>query len=206
MCACRPSPTKTPARFGLLQRDRDFEHYQDLEASYHARPSLLVEPLGKWGKGAVRLVEIPTTTEFDDNIVAFWMPEKLPPPGEAIEMEYRLTWALQKLGPPAGFVRSTRHGKSARYEPGMERFVVDFDGAALRQLPADARIEQSRDGGTGRDAESRDVVQKNAINGRRGAWRSRSGPMARTGRWSCAVSSAAARISLTETWSYLWNP
>src|SRR5439155_4615135 len=39
--------------FGLLQRDRDFDHYQDDGAFYHRRPSLWVEPKAHWGKGSV---------------------------------------------------------------------------------------------------------------------------------------------------------
>ena len=41
--------------FGLHQRDRDFESYQDSSAHYERRPSLDVEPVGDWGKGVVRL-------------------------------------------------------------------------------------------------------------------------------------------------------
>jgi periplasmic glucans biosynthesis protein len=52
---------ENPRMFGLLQRDRDFAHYQDLEAHYHNRPSAQVEPIGDWGKGVVELVEIPST-------------------------------------------------------------------------------------------------------------------------------------------------
>src|SRR5262249_39109828 len=83
---------ENPRAFGLLQRDRNFENYQDLEAMYNARPSAWVEPIGKWGRGSLRLVEIPTTDEFNDNIVAFWVPEKPPSPGEPVEIEYRLHW------------------------------------------------------------------------------------------------------------------
>ncbi|MEJ2327525.1 MAG: glucan biosynthesis protein G [Chromatiaceae bacterium] len=36
-----------PRSFGLLQRDRSFDHYQDLEAHYQNRPSALVEPIGR---------------------------------------------------------------------------------------------------------------------------------------------------------------
>lgn len=61
----------SPQSFGLMQRNRDFEAYQDAAAHYERRPSALVEPLGDWGKGAVRLVEIPTQLEVNDNIVAF---------------------------------------------------------------------------------------------------------------------------------------
>src|SRR3546814_13314548 len=41
---------------------------------YERRPSLWVQPIGDWGAGSVELVEIPTRTEFNDNIVAYWRP------------------------------------------------------------------------------------------------------------------------------------
>jgi len=40
-----------PRGFGLMQRDRSFESYQDLEAQYHRRPSYWIEPIGSWGEG-----------------------------------------------------------------------------------------------------------------------------------------------------------
>jgi glucans biosynthesis protein len=67
---------ENPKGFGLLQRDRDFDHYQDDGVFYDRRPSLWVEPKAGWGKGSVQLVEIPTADETFDNIVAFWNPEE----------------------------------------------------------------------------------------------------------------------------------
>ena len=64
----------SPRGFGLLQRERMFADYQDLEARYENRPSVWVEPIGDWGEGAVELVEIPSEQEVNDNIVAFWRP------------------------------------------------------------------------------------------------------------------------------------
>ena len=40
--------------FGLLQRDRTFESYQDLDLAYESRPSYFIEPIGSWGAGRVR--------------------------------------------------------------------------------------------------------------------------------------------------------
>ncbi len=194
---------ENPRAFGLLQRDRDFENYQDLEAAYHNRPSVLVEPRGKWGRGAVRLVEIPTTTEFDDNIVAFWVPEKLPPPGQPIELEYQLIWGL-KLAPPAGQVRATRHGKSARYEPGFERFVVDFDGQALRALGDGASLEPVVTVGEGGKL-NHSTLQKNQINGTwRVAFTVKPDGNRRPIELRCFLRQSTG--ALTETWSYLWQP
>lgn len=193
-----------PRAFGLLQRDRNFENYQDLEARYHARPSAWIEPLGQWGRGSVRLVEIPTTTEFDDNIVAFWVPEKLPPPGEPIELEYRLHWSLDDLAAPAGIVRSTRHGKSAAYEPGLERFVVDFEGARIESLPAETKLEPVVTVGSGA-ALHHATLQKNPFNGTwRLAFTVRPDGSGRPVELRCFV--RGARDALSETWSYLWQP
>jgi glucans biosynthesis protein len=65
-----------PRGFGLLQRHRAFADYQDLEARYERRPSLWIETIGHWGSGAVQLVEIPSKTDYHDNIVVFWRPSQ----------------------------------------------------------------------------------------------------------------------------------
>ncbi len=78
-----------PRGFGLMQRDRNFDHYQDDGVFYDRRPSVWVEPKpdadGRgWGRGAVRLVEIPTTDETSDNIVAFWQWDEAPRGGDEL--------------------------------------------------------------------------------------------------------------------------
>ena len=49
-----------PRGFGLLQRDRNFSDYQDLELAYELRPSYWIEPHEGWGEGRVELLELPT--------------------------------------------------------------------------------------------------------------------------------------------------
>jgi glucans biosynthesis protein len=60
--------------FGLIQRDRNFEHYQDDGVFYERRPSLWVTPKPLrpegWGPGSVQLLELPAASETYDNIVA----------------------------------------------------------------------------------------------------------------------------------------
>jgi glucans biosynthesis protein len=195
---------ENPRGFGLLQRDRSFESYQDLEAMYHARPSTWVETLGKWGKGGVRLVEIPTSTEFDDNIVAMWVPASSPRPGESLEFEYRLHWFLEGRGPPAGVVRATRTGKTAYYEPGLHRFVVDFDGPGLQALGAGTELTPIVTGGDGARL-NHTSIQKNRINGSwRVAFTIRPDGAGLPVELRCFVRGASG--ALTETWSYLWQP
>ena len=79
-----------PRGFGLMQRDRDFGHYQDLESIYHRRPSLWVEPLGDWGHGRVELLEIPARDEMSDNIAAYWVPAGRVDPSRPLRFGYRL--------------------------------------------------------------------------------------------------------------------
>ncbi|MGH8258483.1 MAG: glucan biosynthesis protein, partial [Steroidobacteraceae bacterium] len=89
-----------PRGFGLMQRDRNFDDYQDDGVFYEKRPSVWVEPKGSWGRGAVMLVEIPTRDETNDNIVAFWNPERKPQRGEELLFAYRLFWCRRNpVGP-----------------------------------------------------------------------------------------------------------
>ncbi|PTX94238.1 glucan biosynthesis protein [Opitutus sp. ER46] len=194
---------ENPRGFGLMQRDRNFENYQDLEAHYHLRPSAWVEPVGNWGRGAVRLLELPTENEFNDNIVACWVPEKLPPHGEALLLEYRLHWCLDQFRPPAGLVIGTRHGHSPN-ETGLERFVVDFDGTYLSNQRADPAIEPVLTVGEGAKL-VHSALHKNIYNG---SWRvSFALQPDGTGRpveLRCFLRKPPH--VLTETWSYLWQP
>lgn len=125
-----------PAGFGLIQRDLDFEHYQDLEARYETRPSIWITPVGKWGDGRVELIQIPTDKEINDNIIAFWVPERLPDKGQPIWFSYRMLWHYPGPGrPPAGRVVATRIAKGRNEKAKV--FVIDFAGERLESLPAD---------------------------------------------------------------------
>jgi glucans biosynthesis protein len=118
-----------PRGFGLLQRERDIHAYEDLESHFEKRPSLWVEPIGDWGKGAVDLVEIPTKQEIHDNIVAFWRPrEPLRAKGE-YTYTYRLHWGYGRANPKAliRFVK-TRVGAGG---DGLRRFVLEAAGISI---------------------------------------------------------------------------
>jgi glucans biosynthesis protein len=119
---------QSPRGFGLVQRDRAFENYQDLEAAYERRPSLWVEPVGDWGAGAVTLVEIPTDAEIHDNIVAYWSPKEKIPAGSEFSFAYRLAWGGEPaMAPKAATVHATRSGRAGVGGPTPERlFVVDY--------------------------------------------------------------------------------
>ncbi len=133
-----------PQAFGLHQRERDFDAYQDASAHYERRPSLRVEPLGNWGKGAVRLVEIPSDKEVNDNIVAFWVPEDKARAGESREYSYRLIWGDLPVDPAAelAHVTASRAGEGGvsgvENTDGTRKFVIDFKDGVIAGLPPEA--------------------------------------------------------------------
>jgi glucans biosynthesis protein len=122
-----------PRGFGLMQRQRDFRTYEDLEARYEKRPSAFVEPIGDWGEGAVTLVEIPTSTEINDNIVSFWRPRAPTRAKGEYVYTYRIHWGRQLPKPlPLAKVISTRIGAG----PDETRLIViDFAGESLKAIP-----------------------------------------------------------------------
>jgi glucans biosynthesis protein len=127
---------RDPRGFGLMQRDRNFEDYQDDGVFYDKRPSAWVEPVGDWGAGSVQLVELPTTGEADDNIVAFWNPAAPVKAGQAMNLRYRLHWCDEEPMPSnLARVIATRSGEGGRpgqpIPPGRRKMVVDFAGPAL---------------------------------------------------------------------------
>lgn len=137
---------ENPKGFGLIQRDRDFDHYHDDQAHSERRPSVWVEPLGAWGRGSVRLVEIPTRSETDDNIVAFWTPEAPVKAGGAIDLTYRLHWTGDAPATPdLAQVVATRTGRPG--EPGKaavdqgRKIAIEFRGENLVLLREAIDIE-----------------------------------------------------------------
>jgi glucans biosynthesis protein len=121
---------KSPRGFGLMQRLREFGNYQDINASYERRPSAWVEPLSDWGEGSVDLIELPTDSEYVDNVVAFWRPKEPLQPGRAYEYRYRLTWCWHEpVKRDVAQVMLTRGGKGL--VKGSRYFVIDFAGGTL---------------------------------------------------------------------------
>ncbi len=192
--------------FGLLQRDRNFDHYQDLEARPDLRPSVWVAPEGDWGAGRVELVQIPTRSDVNDNIVAFWVPSRpQPPPGEAMEYAYELVWyGEDPRWPPAGRAVSTRRDRGSHED--SWRFVVDFEGRGLAELPSDAVLQGVVTVGT-REGEGELIEQQVIPNEVTGGWRLVF--QVRPSRGSQLELRAFLRRGedvLTETWSYLLEP
>jgi periplasmic glucans biosynthesis protein len=124
--------------FGLMQRDRTFEHYQDLDLNYELRPSYWVEPLEGWGEGMVELFEIPTSDETNDNIVAQWAPAQPMEPGSMRTWRYKITSTMEEEDiTPGGIARNTYRtkpkalGSAEAVTANMTRFIIDFTDGQL---------------------------------------------------------------------------
>jgi len=199
---------ENPKGFGLVQRDRRFSSYEDLEACYHLRPSAWVEPLDNWGKGQIRLVEIPTPDETNDNIVAFWVPERSPQPGEALNYAYRLHWFMETgegaIQPPGGRAIATRLGRSRTHQPDLQRFVIDFEGPGLPGETAIEGLEVVLDVGPGAERAHQGLQWNPFAQTWRVALALRPDGTGRPVELRCFLRRHSE--VLTETWSYLWQP
>jgi glucans biosynthesis protein len=124
----------SPKGFGLLQRDGSYETFQDDEQHYERRPSVWIEPLGEWGAGSVQLLEIPSDSEINDNILAYWRPKQPMAAGSEVAFAYRIYWAwAAPERPPLATVSNTSVGRGSNVR--RRRFFVDFAGDMLGDMP-----------------------------------------------------------------------
>jgi glucans biosynthesis protein len=123
--------------FGLAQRDRDYKKYEDLEADYHRRPGVWVEPISGFERGEVSLIELSTGEETWDNIVTMWKPAELPKsPKEPLKFEYKLTWLDEHLPGKLAKVINTQRGYVMKSVEHL--YVIDFTkGELARDNPSD---------------------------------------------------------------------
>ncbi|MFO1468231.1 MAG: glucan biosynthesis protein D [Steroidobacteraceae bacterium] len=208
---------ENPRGFGVLLRDRNWDHYQDDNVYYDRRPSLWVEPRsgpagtgqGGWGKGWVQLVEIPTIDETFDNIVAYWNPKEPVKAGSELLYGYRLYWGTQMPAtPPLAQTVATRTGIGGTV--GQKRtgfswhFTVDFAGGDLPALLKDSEVEAviSTSRGTLEHVTAHQVPEF-------GGWRALFEVRLTDESLDPVDLRCFLRIRgrpLTETWIYQWNP
>ena len=200
----------TPRGFGLVQRDRDFDNYLDLEANYHRRPSEWVAfGDGDWGSGGVELLAIPTDSEFNDNIAAYWVPDQPFLAGDERHYRYRLIAFDSRLeAQTLAQVERTRigwdalPGQSDRPPRSQRRFIVDFSGGEMPPLESAEQVEPVLDTSAGRIF---DLVVQPLPSGR--GWRAafRLAPAGNRPADMRLYLELDGR-PLTETWSYVWYP
>jgi periplasmic glucans biosynthesis protein len=190
-----------PRGFGLLQRHRDFADYQDLEARYERRPSVWIETIGYWGSGAVQLVEIPSKTDYHDNIVVFWRPSQALPAQSEERRAYRLHWGwTPPVVPPMATTADIKVG--AGLDKGTRLFVIDFVGGRLPELAPEApvKLDLTTSAGTVKQP----VARPNFATG---GWRV-SFVLDPVGAKLCEMRGMLrlGEEPLSEIWSYRWTP
>ena len=194
---------RNPAGFGLMQRDRRFQDYQDLEAHYENRPSAWVEPKSDWGAGRVELIQIPTPDETNDNIVAFWVPAVPPKPGAPLELEYRLLWQKDTdQRSPLSAVTQTRRGHGwVRKADDSIGLAVDFDGPALKKLSVDDKVSAVVTSDANGSVMETNVIRNETSGGYRMTLRMRRKDDKLPVELRAYLSSSNSALS--ETWSYI---
>ncbi len=188
------------AGFGLIQRERKFDSYQDTTASYQKRPSAWIEPIGDWGPGHVHLREIPTDSEYEDNIVASWVPSAKPRPLQPMRIAYRILWcASEPAAEGLARVTATFRGRPPRKQRD-DLLVVDFEGATDKTAP---KLDLTTAPGV-------EVIQSHlAALPNNSGWQAHLGLRPKPGHppnmeLSLSLKSDGKRIS--ESWTYLWTP
>ena len=198
-------PAPKSRGFGLLQRERAFAAYEDLSNLYHEEPSVWVEPHGNWGDGDLHLVELSTSREDYDNVVAFWDPKNKPAPLQPYHFGYSLYWTRETdMNLSENKVVSTLIGNDLSCT-NCRQIVIDFAGpkldAVLATDPPRAMV----------DCSSNAVVLDNLVvhNPFIKAWR----VILRIQPKSDNVDPVNLRCVLqkgtnvlSETWMYRWSP
>jgi periplasmic glucans biosynthesis protein len=188
-----------PRGFGLMQREKKYFAYQDLESRFERRPSLWVEPIGDWGEGAVVLFEIPTKEEIHDNIAAFWSPKQPLAAKNEQNFTYRLHW-----GPAAPksdtLARFTRTGIGSRGDE-SKLFVLELMGEKLKGIDP----KTIKGTVTAEKSEITNIVTE--PNPETGGWRL---------SFQCSIKNKAAielravlvqnDTPISEVWTYRWTP
>ncbi|QFY44810.1 glucan biosynthesis protein [Candidatus Methylospira mobilis] len=196
---------QNPRGFGLMTRDRNFEHYQDLGSHYEQRPSAWIETIGNWGAGSVYLIEIPSDAEKYDNIVAFWVPDQPMDGTRDFSFQYRLHFRPDEpAAPDLAHVNETRIGSSllSGAETDARHFVVDFQGDAMNRYGDKALIDADISASSGQV--SHVSVQKNITTG---GWRLSFDLTPEKDKDPVELRAVlkSKEDILTETWVYQWS-
>ncbi|MEX2474892.1 glucan biosynthesis protein G [Marinobacter sp.] len=148
--------------FGLIQRNTEFHQFEDAEARYDLRPSAWVSMRQRWSDGEVVLVEIPTDSETNDNIVAFWKPREETSGGEQRSLAYALSFGGPDVADQdIGRVVHTFIGDGNRPGGGNAenayRIIVDFAGGPLASIEPNAPVVShvSKGGYSGGDSQGK---------------------------------------------------
>jgi len=190
--------SEMPYGYGLMQRNRDFDNYQDLEARYDLRPSLWIEPRSDWGPGHLALVEIPSANEFNDNIVSYWRPDAPLKAGGEYKYNYTMYWGDNApIKPSFAQIEATRVGVPIN-NSANRLFVIDFVSGNNALLDG-AQIHVSSSAGTVQGV----TLQENPVTGGRRLTFELNPEGANVAELRALLLRGGSPVS--ETWLYRWR-
>ncbi|MCJ2125129.1 glucan biosynthesis protein D [Methylobacterium sp. J-077] len=137
-----------PKGFGLMQRARAYDDFEDDRRHWEQRPSLWIEPQDDWSEGAVTLLEIPSDSELNENVFAYWRPKAKLAKGGEMRFLCRQHWSKGWPDPLPQELARVKDSRSGHGSTGNRRlFAVDFavDGLAR---PDEIEIALSASTGT----------------------------------------------------------
>jgi len=191
--------------FGLLQRERSFAAYQDLNNLCQQEPSVWVQPHGNWGDGNLHLVELSADYEGLDNIVAFWDPKNKPAPMKRYEFGYTLYWETGEAD--AKLSENRVISARAGLVPGdanTRQFVIDFEGPKLDTIPANDPPEAIVNCSTNAAIVDSQVLRNPYLKTWRVMLKMRPKPGNNPVDIRCTLQRGTNILS--ETWAYQWSP
>ncbi|HEY1716676.1 MAG TPA: glucan biosynthesis protein G [Verrucomicrobiae bacterium] len=191
--------------FGLMQRERDFAAYQDSFNFYQLEPSVWVEPRGKWGDGDLHLVELHSSFEGLDNVVAFWDPKNKPAPLQPYRFSYTLYWmSKNEMNLSEEKAVSTRIGLDLSCQD-CRQIVIDFDGPKLDAIPENDKPLAIANCSTNAVILNNQIIRNTDL----GTWRVILKMQPKPGNVDpvdlrCTLQRGTNVLS--ETWTYQWSP
>lgn len=118
-------PAPSWAGWGLIQRDRSFDHFQDLNVARHRQPSLWVEPVEKVPPGEILLRLDPPAAgaAAGENILAGFRPAVPELPARAQDFTWRVQWMPDAS---TGGLSRVLHSRRAVEGPALQTWIIDF--------------------------------------------------------------------------------
>lgn len=188
--------------FGLIQRKHAFSQYEDLSLHYELRPTAWVEPVGEWQAGSVNLVEIPSPSEVNDNIVAFWRPKEVFREGKEYTFTYRLYWGWDNPWTTSlSRIAATRIGAVVD-KPDVRFICIDFFDGPLNGYSSDKQLHVNVSSSTGQISNISMYSDTNLHK-----WRTTfefDPKGAKMAELKCVLMDGDQPIS--EQWTYRWTP
>lgn len=190
--------------FGLIQRDRNYETYQNPFSAQHMMPNLWIVPANNWGEGKVELVQTPASAIDSLNTYAFWIPKNKLLPGQAYTFEYVMNWSMSEPDSTLGHAVATRIGTTQN----TTTFSINFTGGQLQQFSAVTNLTPAVNINGNAKLVGAPQVLKDPYDS---SWRvflslAKTNDPSKSDIVTINCSLFNGKLPVTETWTYKWMP